>query len=270
MPRIIRTYLAAFSHSFTYNPRRNVYFWFGVFWGIPVPIVTLGLDCSLSPVDGRTLADAIAQHPVQLLFLAHPLLFGLIFGAMGTVRHHLEEHNTQLIQSLTDLATTDPLTGLHNRRYVLDELIKALQRAKRTDLHFGVVMFDLDGFKQINDSKGHAAGDLVLRNAAAALNGIIREGDVLGRYGGDEFLLITYGDPVAAGTLPERADLAVSRGAGLGASAGIARYPEDGKTAEELVERADVLLAEAKKKRYEAKGTTRRGYEPKKPADSGP
>jgi two-component system cell cycle response regulator len=174
-----------------------------------------------------------------------------------------------LIQSLTDLATTDPLTGLHNRRYVLDELVKALQRARRSEQPFGVVLLDLDGFKQINDSQGHAAGDIVLKKAATALNGIIREGDVLGRYGGDEFLLIAYGDPIAAGMIPERADLAVSRSAGLAISAGIAWYPKDGRTEEELVDRADTLLAEAKKKRYEARGTTRRGYEPRKSTTNG-
>ncbi len=269
MPRIVRTYLAAFRQSFTYNPRKNVYFWFGVLWGIPVPVVTMGLDYSLTGLGGRSLLEVIQEHPVHLFFLAHPLLFGLIFGAMGTVRHELELHNAELIQSLTDQATTDALTGLHNRRYVLEELHKALQRARRTEHPFCVVLFDLDGFKQINDAKGHAAGDVVLQKAATALNGIIREGDVLGRYGGDEFLLITYGDPVTAGALPERADLAVSRSTGLGTSAGIARFPEDGKSAEELVDRADVLLSEAKKKRYAAKGTTRRGFEPKKSTVNG-
>ncbi len=263
MLRIVRTYLAAFRQPFTYNARKNVYLWFGVLWGIPVPVVSLGLDCSLTGADGWALLDAIRSHPIHLVFLAHPLLFGLIFGAMGSVRHDLEVHNAHLIQTLTDQATTDALTGLHNRRYVLEELHKSIQRARRTEHPFGVVLFDLDGFKQINDAQGHAAGDIVLQKAATALNGIIREGDVLGRYGGDEFLLITYGDAIAAGALPERADLAVSRGTGLGTSAGIARYPEDGVTPEELVDKADAMLAAAKKKRYAAKGTTRRGFEPK-------
>src|SRR6185295_14149274 len=115
---------------------------------------------------------------------------------------------------LTGLATTDTLTGLHNRRYVLDELTKALQRARRSEQRFAVVLFDLDGFKQINDTLGHAAGDAVLRKAATALLGITREGDVLGRYGGDEFLLITYGDLPSAQSLPARADEAVIKNAG--------------------------------------------------------
>jgi GGDEF domain-containing protein len=92
---------------------------------------------------------------------------------------------------------------------------------------------------------------------------------VLGRYGGDEFLLITYGDLPSAQSIPARADDAVTLGAGLGVSAGVARHPEDGATAEALIERADAFLAELKKKRYAAKGTTRRGSEPRKSAVSG-
>jgi len=229
MKRTIRTYLEAFSRGFTYDVRRNAYLWFGFLWGLPIPFVSLSLDCSLG-APGRTFSNALVQHPVHFLFLAHPFLFALVFGAMGTVRHRLEEQNARLIQSLTDLATTDALTGLHNRRYVLSELNKALQRARRTNQRFSVVLFDLDGFKQINDTLGHAAGDAVLKRAAAALQRISREGDVLGRYGGDEFLLITYGDLPAAQSIPDRADDAVIGGAGLGVSAGVARYPEDAIT----------------------------------------
>ena len=187
---------------------------------------------------------------------------------MGAVRHRLEEKNAELIRSLTDLATTDALTGLHNRRYVLAELTKALQRARRIEQRFAVVLFDLDGFKQINDTQGHAAGDVVLKKAAVAIQSITREGDVLGRYGGDEFLLITYGDLPQAESLPARADEAVARDTGLGVSMGIARHPEDGSTEAALIERADFLLAEAKKRRYAAKGTRRRGSEPQKSAAS--
>jgi diguanylate cyclase (GGDEF)-like protein len=208
----------------------------------------------------------IQEHPVHLLFLAHPLLFALIFGAMGAVRHKLEEDNARLIESLTDLATTDLLTGLHNRRYVLGELDKALQRSRRTQHPFSVALFDLDGFKQVNDMQGHIAGDLVLKRAAAALQGICREGDVLGRYGGDEFLLLTFGDLPDEQSLPDRADQAVLREAGLGTSAGISHFPLDGDSEEALISCADRHLAEAKRRRYAEKGTSRRGSEPQKSA----
>jgi len=269
MRNTIRTYLAAFGRTFTYDVRRNIYLWFGFLWGIPVPIVSLALDCNLTGVSGWTLVGAICGHPIHLFFLAHPILFALVFGAMGTVRHRLEEQNAELIRSLTDLATTDALTGLHNRRFVLAELTKALQRARRSHQRFSVVLFDMDGFKQINDTCGHAAGDVILKKAAGALESVIREGDVLGRYGGDEFLLITYGDLTSHQSLPERADEAVIQGTGLGVSAGIAHYPEDGATEEVLIDRADTVLAEVKAKRYEKKGTARRGAKPQKSAVDG-
>lgn len=266
--RTVRNYVAAFGRGFTYNLLKNHYLWFGFLWGIPVPIVSLALDCNLG-AGGRTPLQALAEHPVHLLFLAHPLLFALIFGAMGTVRHKLEEENDRLIASLTDLATTDLLTGLHNRRYVLAELDKALQRSRRTGHRFSVVLFDLDGFKQINDTQGHAAGDVVLKRAAAALQSICREGDVLGRYGGDEFLLIAFGDPPDEESLPARADQAVHQQAGLGASAGIAQFPADGDSAEALIGGADTRLAENKRRRYAAKGTSRLGFKAQKSPASG-
>lgn len=265
----VRSYTKAFGRRFTYDLRRNGYLWFGFLWGLPIPFMSLALDCSLGAVPGRTPLDAALEHPVHFFFLAHPILFALAFGAMGTVRHSLEEENARLIRSLTDLATTDPLTGLHNRRYVLDELHKTLQRSRRTQQQFAVVLFDLDGFKAVNDVLGHAAGDLVLRKVADALRDIVREGDVLGRYGGDEFLLITYGDLPSTQTLASRADDAVARTSGLGLSAGIARFPEDGPEDEALIEAADRQLADVKADRYARKGTARRGIEARDSAPGG-
>lgn len=269
MKRIIRSYLAAFGRGYTFDVRRNVYLWFGLLWGIPVPVVSIALDLSLDPAPGRTPLLAVMDHPIHLLFLAHPLLFALVFGAMGTVRHALEEDNARLIESLTDLATTDALTGLHNRRYVTEELEKAIQRSRRMEQRFAVALFDLDGFKQINDTHGHTAGDLVLRKASDALKSVVREGDVLARYGGDEFLLITYGDLASASSLGARADEAVQGATGLGVSAGISRYPEDGATPALLLECADHLLAAEKELRYARKGTARRGSSARNPAVSG-
>jgi diguanylate cyclase (GGDEF)-like protein len=265
MKRTIERYLKALGRSFTYDLRRNHYLWFGFLWGIPVPIFSLALDCSLG-AEGRGPLRAFFEHPLHLFFLAHPFLFAITFGAMGTVRHSLEEENARLIQSLTDLATTDALTGLHNRRYVLDELSKALLRSRRTEQRFAVLLFDLDGFKTVNDVQGHAAGDAVLRKVADSLQSVVREGDVLGRYGGDEFLLVTYGELSSLRSLASRAEEKVHMTTGLGLSAGVARYPEDGTTAETLIEEADRLLAAVKELRYAQKGTTRRGTERKSAA----
>jgi len=268
MKRTIEKYLRALGQSFTYDLRRNHYLWFGFLWGIPVPIFSIALDCSLG-AEGRGPLNALLEHPLHLFFLAHPFLFGLTFGAMGTVRHSLEEQNGRLIQSLTDLATTDALTGLHNRRYVLEELNKALQRSRRSEQRFAVLLFDLDGFKAINDTQGHAAGDAVLRKVAEGLQSVVREGDVLGRYGGDEFLLITYGDLTSLQSLASRAEEKVREGTGLGLSAGVARFPEDGGTAEALVDEADRLLAAVKELRYAQKDAARRGTEQRKSTVAG-
>lgn len=249
--RIVRTYLRAFAKSFTYDARRNIYLWFGLLWGLPIPLFSIALDLSLAGGSGRGPLQAIASHPIHLFFLAHPFLFGLVFGAMGTVRHDLEIENRRLIDNLTGLATTDPLTGLYNRRYVLDELRRAVLRAQRTDSMFALVLFDLDKFKQVNDQQGHLVGDRVLQGAAEALLSVTRQGDVLGRYGGDEFLLITYGDLASAGSLPDRANESVRQRTGLSVSAGVARFPEEGSSPESLIETADKALAGIKTRRYE-------------------
>ena len=255
--KIVRTYLGAFGRSFTYDVRHNVYLWFGFLWGLPIPLVSILLDLSLGSLPGRTPLYVIVDHPIHLLFLAHPAFFALIFGAMGTVRHELEAENRRLIDELTGLATTDALTGLHNRRYVTEELQKAIHRAERSNQPFSVVLFDLDKFKQVNDERGHGAGDIVLRGAAGALQSVTRQGDVLGRYGGDEFLLVAYGDLPEAMSLAERANEAVRQRTGLSVSAGVARFPEDGVSPESLIASADTLLASMKRKRHE-KDTARR------------
>jgi diguanylate cyclase (GGDEF)-like protein len=257
----LRSYFRAFGQPGTYSLRRNPYLAFGFFWGIPVPVFSILLDLALVGRPGRGIVDALAEHPLHILFLLHPFLFAAVFGAMGTVRQHLEARNRELIAQLTDLATLDTLTGLHNRRYVVEELQKTLQRSRRTNHPFAIVLFDLDGFKAVNDTQGHGAGDIVLRAAAGALQGVVREGDVLGRYGGDEFLLVTFGDLPSAMSLAARAEEAVRNRTGLGVSAGVARFPEDGATAEDLVAAADTLLAATKRKRYAERGTSRRGAE---------
>lgn len=268
MKKTIETYLKAFGQRFTYDILHNHYLWFGFLWGIPIPIFSIALDLALAGAPGRSPMAAVVEHPVHLFFLAHPVLFALVFGAMGTVRHALEIHNAELIRSLTDLATTDALTDLPNRRYVLGEIRKALQRSRRSEQQFALVLFDLDGFKGVNDTLGHAAGDAVLKKAADALQSVIREGDTLGRYGGDEFLLLTFGDLASTQSLVTRAREAVHQITGLGLSAGVARYPRDASSEDDLIEAADRELAAAKEKVYAEKRTTRRGFEVGKSASS--
>lgn len=100
-----------------------------------------------------------------------------------TEQREAEEH-------LTFLALHDPLTGLANRRLLLDRLTMALARASRTGRRVGAFYLDLDGFKGVNDSWGHEQGDQLLRQTAARLAALVRESDTLARLGGDEFVLV--------------------------------------------------------------------------------
>ena len=243
---LIRAYVASFGRGYSYDLRNNPYLWFGFGWGLPVPLFFIAFDLALGP-SGRGVQDVFTEHPVQFFFLLHPFLFAAVFGAMGTLRHDLERENARLIEELRELATTDALTGLANRRRVLEELDLSLARASRTGGPLAVVMLDLDGFKRINDERGHPAGDLILKKTAAALRGVVRQGDVLGRYGGDEFLLVVHGTLTQEDPLLDRAVEATRRETGLSVSSGVARYPADGGTAAGLIATADARLYETKR-----------------------
>ena len=88
------------------------------------------------------------------------------------------------------LTTVDPLTDIYNRRFLNGFLVKELERSRRLDRHFSIVISDIDDFKGINDSFGHPAGDIALKSLAGLLTKTVRKLDVVGRYGGDEFMLI--------------------------------------------------------------------------------
>ncbi len=94
------------------------------------------------------------------------------------------------VLSLTEQATRDWLTGLYNRRYFEETLADHIEAAKRYDRELSLVLFDIDRFKQINDTSGHAAGDTALRSFAEILKSTARSADILCRFGGDEFAVI--------------------------------------------------------------------------------
>jgi diguanylate cyclase (GGDEF)-like protein/PAS domain S-box-containing protein len=111
-------------------------------------------------------------------------------------RHRLDRNRSSLIDQLQDIALTDELTGLPNRRRWQEDLARELARARRSGSPLCVAMVDLDGFKAFNDTRGHPAGDELLQRTSTAWSGVLRATDILGRYGGDEFLLLLPDCPV--------------------------------------------------------------------------
>lgn len=233
----IRAYLGAFSQGYTYDLRRNPWLWMGFL---------MALIVTLSPI-----ALGAANPPVLLV---QPVFFALVFGAIGTLRRDLILRSEALIRELTGLAMTDPLTGLYNRRHVIEELKNLLLRARRSEESVSVVFFDLDDFKAINSMLGHRGGDLMLKRVADALQSVLRRGETLARYGGDEFVLVVPGDLPYSRKLVDRAVEAVRERTLLSLSAGIAVAPQDGGTPEALVAAADTSLADTKRGRHEEQG----------------
>jgi diguanylate cyclase (GGDEF)-like protein/putative nucleotidyltransferase with HDIG domain len=150
--------------------------------------------------------------------------------------------NARLIERLAATARTDPLTGLKNRRAFEQALEDRLGAASPEP--FSVIMLDVDGLKQVNDARGHAAGDAVLKRVAAVLTAHLREADVVTRWGGDEFVLLMPGmDQVGAVSLARRVGANLNDrddpAGPISVSIGTASFPSDGVTADTLLASAD-------------------------------
>ncbi|MBL8967724.1 MAG: diguanylate cyclase, partial [Spirochaetaceae bacterium] len=149
----------------------------------------------------------------------------------------------------------DELTGLPNRHLLSDRVTSAIERAKRRGLAAAIVFLDLDRFKVVNDCLGHAAGDELLKETARRLSRVARGEDTIARLGGDEFVILL--EEVADGRIPADVALRVIKSLGrpveidgksvrVGASVGIAIFPEDGADAETLLRNADAAMYRAK------------------------
>jgi diguanylate cyclase (GGDEF)-like protein len=158
-------------------------------------------------------------------------------------------------RQLALLARFDVLTGLPNRAQFIEELDRAVARARRSNGHFGLCFIDLDGFKQINDAHGHAAGDEVLKVTAERLRAELRESDFVARLGGDEFVALLPGKATPAGLSLVGDKLLHAIGQPIAfqdrelqvhGSIGIALYPDDSTQARHLVEQADAAMYLAK------------------------
>jgi diguanylate cyclase (GGDEF)-like protein len=115
------------------------------------------------------------------------LLLGILYSLVWKLVVKLNDSQTRLKQ----MSITDELTGLRNRRHIMQRLDEEYQRARRMDKSLGLIMLDIDHFKRINDEFGHGFGDLVLKTIAQCAPAMLREYDLLGRIGGEEFLIVS-------------------------------------------------------------------------------
>lgn len=191
-------------------------------------------------VDDAGLVESLARMAAAAVFVSRSL-----FGR----RNQIEE--------LYLLATHDELTRLYNRRMFADIANRAIANAKRLNRMLAIVFFDLDGFKQVNDTYGHYHGDCLLKEIAARIEANIRETETAARLGGDEFVVLfenvasRHGVEAAAGRLLNEIGAPISIGANgevrVGASAGIAFFPSDAEIYADLLHLADKALYRAKR-----------------------
>jgi diguanylate cyclase (GGDEF)-like protein len=167
-----------------------------------------------------------------------------------------------LLRDITEdlrLSTLDPLTNVFNRRFINQILIKEIARSQRYSKEFSLVICDMDGFKNINDTYGHMIGDQVLKFFSQLLTKDLRKVDIVGRYGGDEFVLVlpetTRTSAIGVVTrLQERLQneellLPDGRSIRVASSFGIATYPMNGPSGDDLLVAADQELYTNKSKR---------------------
>lgn len=173
-----------------------------------------------------------------------------------TVAHTIQ--NTRLHTRINEMAIRDAVTGLYNRHHLDERLHHSFAISKRYNRELSVIMVDIDHFKACNDTYGHQVGDLILREVAHLMQNRLRATDVIGRYGGEEFLIILQetghtGARIVAENLIHKVqqsplDIGLESPIHVTISAGFATYPSDATTLEQLIHMADMGLYEAKRK----------------------
>jgi diguanylate cyclase (GGDEF)-like protein len=162
-----------------------------------------------------------------------------------------------LIEQMKELSITDPLTGLFNRRFLKERFIEEIHRSERYDSIFSLAILDIDDFKLFNDTEGHLAGDNVLKDLANVARRCIRINDILSRFGGEEFaVLMPQTNKEEAFLVAERIRRSIKEYSmhkwkkfprpSITISTGIATFPINGRTIDELIEHADIALYKAK------------------------
>ncbi len=211
----------------------------------PYGVVTMGTVMTVSYL---FFVELPGMTTSGMFFLAVMVAFTMICTMASANSWAAYERQVELIRTHEALASTDSLTGIPNRRAFLERLAAAVEAAAWG--HQTVVcLVDLDGFKGVNDTSGHAAGDAMLKAIGSALGGVVRETDTVARLGGDEFAVladvsVTFSGQMLAERLCQVVSVVGSR-AGVTASVGVAEV-EAGDDVEDLMYRADAAMYRSK------------------------
>ena len=213
----------------------------------------LALQTQLQDLQGELAGlqrDADLERAAQLLEANQHLVLAALHAET------VAEAAVSGFDELSYASQRDGLTGLSNRATMRDRLDGALAMARRRRAPIAVLFLDIDNFKRINDTLGHAVGDEVLQLVAQRLEGVLRHSDTVSRHGGDEFLVllteVAHASDAAAiatkmiGAIAEPAHL-VGHVLNLTASIGVAIFPDDGADASVLISRADAAMYRAKR-----------------------
>ena len=201
-------------------------------------------------------ADATIIEAGLVVGLLVQLGYARELGRIATRDVEQSARNAALVERLNELVTHDPLTGAYSRRYTFEQMEQLVSIRQRHGTSASTIMFDLDHFKAINDTYGHPTGDRALQEAVRAVSAQLRDGDLLGRIGGEEFLvLLPTTDMAAARPLAERLRQTLARASiadgthtiNLPASFGIAEL-QAAESQPEWFRRADDALYQAKQK----------------------
>lgn len=188
-------------------------------------------------------------------------IFFIIFGMINGFLYGFYNYRINyLIEKTRLLSITDELTQINNRRYFIDELEKEIERSKRFSRNLSLIILDIDKFKYYNDTYGHIFGDKIIQSVAMSLTKTIRKTDFVARYGGDEFVIVMpETEKSTANILVERLQKKFSQDffenrklqvkIKISVSLGVASFPNDAKTADELIHNADIVLYKAKEEK---------------------